>query len=80
MKSFALRDIKKGEEITRFYCQNEWIMVQPFMCSCGAKNCCKYIAGAKYLSIPKLQEYAPYLAPFVKTMLEKDIADLKSKL
>ena len=66
--------------MTRFYCCNEWVMVSPFICSCGAKNCCKYIAGARYLPIPKLLEYSPYLAPFIRTMLKKDIDTLVSKL
>eukprot|EP01084_Bolivina_argentea_P211987 360443_1 len=80
MQSFALRDIKIGEELTRFYCCNEWVMVAPFFCSCGAGNCCKYVGGAKYLSVLKLQEYAPYLAPHIKIMLKKDLIDLVSKL
>ena len=80
MKSFALRDIKKGEELTRFYCCNEWAMVAPFMCSCGAKECCKFVGGAKHLSLKKLEEYAPYLAPHVKGLLQRDIDALVSKL
>ena len=80
MQSFALRNIKKGEELTRFYCCNEWEMVAPFMCSCGAENCCKFIGGAKHLSIPNLQRFAPYLAPHVKVLLKEEIDDLVAEL
>jgi SET domain-containing protein len=33
----ALRDIKKGEDLTFFYPSTEWDMAQGFDCSCGAK-------------------------------------------
>ena len=80
MKSFALRDIKKGEELTRFYCCNEWEMVEPFICSCGADNCCKYVAGARHLALPKLMEYSPYFAPHIQQLVKKDLSLLDKKL
>ena len=47
---FALRDIAAGEELTRFYPSTEWDMLRPFVCECGAPQCVRFVAGARYLS------------------------------
>ena len=47
---FALRDIAAGEELTCFYPSTEWDMVRPFVCGCGAPQCVRFVAGARYLS------------------------------
>ena len=54
---FALRDIASGEELTRFYPSTEWDMVRPFVCGCGAQQCLRFVAGARYLSADVLSRY-----------------------
>lgn len=53
----ALKDIQSNEELTFFYPSTEWNMSTPFACKCGASQCLRIIAGAKYLSIDVLSQY-----------------------
>jgi hypothetical protein len=53
----AIRDIAAGEELTFFYPSTEWEMDRPFICLCGAPQCVRLVAGAKYLSIDTLARY-----------------------
>lgn len=53
----AARDIAAGEELTFFYPSTEWEMDRPFICLCGAPQCIRLVAGAKYLSIDTLSRY-----------------------
>src|SRR5688572_16512633 len=46
---FAARPIAAGEELTFFYPSTEWDMERPFACLCGAPECIREVAGAKYL-------------------------------
>ena len=46
----AARDIKPGEILNFFYPSTEWEMDRPFICQCGAPDCVKIVAGARYLS------------------------------
>jgi len=43
----AMRDIKKGEELSYDYCY-DIDDVEDHPCRCGAKNCCGFIIGEKY--------------------------------
>lgn len=43
---YALRDIKKGEEITIDY-DNIAYLEEPFECHCGSKNCRGFVHGRK---------------------------------
>jgi len=54
---FALRDIAAGEELTCFYPSTEWDMVRPFVCGCGAPQCVRFVAGARYLPANVLGRY-----------------------
>ncbi len=40
------RDLKVGDALTWFYPSTEWVMEQPFACTCGAPRCCGWIQGA----------------------------------
>ena len=66
MKMFcAMRDIKKGEELTFDYSITEdsvWHMT----CNCGSKNCRKVIGSV--FSIPKktFKRYLPYVPTYFK--------------
>jgi len=46
----ATRDVAAGEILNFFYPSTEWEMDRPFICQCGAPDCVKVIAGARYLS------------------------------
>jgi len=54
---YAAREILPGEELTFFYPSTEWEMDRPFICLCGAPQCVRLVAGAKYLSIDTLSRY-----------------------
>ena len=54
---YAVRDIAAGEELSFFYPSTEWEMDRPFICLCGAPQCVRLVAGAKYLSIDTLARY-----------------------
>ena len=48
---YALRDIKKGEELTLNYALFLDEHMEPFMCSCGSENCRGYITGTPASSV-----------------------------
>ncbi|XP_068702261.1 uncharacterized protein [Montipora capricornis] len=52
----ALRDIKKGEDVTLDYTTTEYDMAQGFQCKCKAKNCLGEVKGFKYLSSVQQRE------------------------
>lgn len=54
---YAARHIAAGEELSFFYPSTEWEMDRPFICLCGAPQCVRLVAGAKYLSIDTLARY-----------------------
>lgn len=45
----ALRNIKRGEEITFNYLTTESVMAVPFNCTCGSSNCFGFIRGRDFL-------------------------------
>ncbi|HEY4721256.1 MAG TPA: SET domain-containing protein-lysine N-methyltransferase [Anaerolineae bacterium] len=53
----AARDIAVGDELNFFYPSTEWEMDRPFICLCGAPQCVRLVAGAKYLAIDTLSRY-----------------------
>lgn len=57
MAIFAARAINANEELTFFYPSTEWEMARPFICLCGAPECIKIVAGAKFLSVAILRNY-----------------------
>ena len=48
---YALRDIKKGEELTLNYALFLDEHMEPFMCTCGSENCRGYITGTPKSSV-----------------------------
>lgn len=48
---YALRDIKKGEELTLNYALFLDEHMEPFMCTCGSANCKGYITGTPESSV-----------------------------
>ncbi len=53
----ALRDVAAGDELTFFYPSTEWEMATPFVCRCGAPQCIRVVAGARFLSADVLSRY-----------------------
>lgn len=47
-EGYALRDIKKGEEITIDYDKNVYLE-KPFQCHCGSKKCRGIVQGKKVI-------------------------------
>jgi hypothetical protein len=62
-KTFALKDIKKDEEITVDYdtFEYDWKM----WCKCGSKNCRKILRGYKYLSKELRKKYKGYIQEYL---------------
>lgn len=54
----ALRNIRKGEEITFNYLTTEYELATPFRCDCGAAKCFGFIRGNKFLSEDQIAELA----------------------
>ena len=76
-KDIALKNIKKGEEITSDYAINgidNWKM----KCSCRSKNCRKTIYG-NFFKLPKniQKKYLPYLEDWFKEKFKKKLKELK---
>lgn len=65
----ALRDIKKGEEITFNYLTTEWDTANKFECLCGSKSCFRHIYGFKYLALRQKKKLEPLLSPYLKKKL-----------
>ena len=66
----ALRNIKKGEELTFDYSISEdssWEM----KCHCGSKNCRKIIRGIRYLPEGIYNRYLPYIPRYFQRVYEK---------
>ena len=54
----ALRDIKRGEQITFNYLTTESEMAVPFNCICGSPACFGYIQGRDFLSAAEAKRLA----------------------
>jgi hypothetical protein len=54
----ALRNIKRGEEITFNYLTTESAMAVPFNCTCGSANCFGFIQGRDFLSRAEAERLA----------------------
>jgi hypothetical protein len=50
----ALRNIRKGEEITFNYLTTEYELATPFQCGCGSAKCFGFIGGYKFLTADQI--------------------------
>lgn len=67
----ALKNIKKGQEITYDYDTNDYDNVKfEFVCRCNSKNCRKLIRGFKYLSDKQKKRLEKYLIPYLKKTMK----------
>jgi hypothetical protein len=72
----AVRDIAAGEELNFFYPSTEWEMDRPFVCLCGAPQCVRLVAGAKYLSVDTLSRY--FINAHIREMIFATLAETVS--
>ncbi len=68
----ATREIAAGEELNFFYPSTEWEMDRPFICLCGAPQCLRLVAGAKYLSVDTLSRY--FINQHIREMIFETLA------
>ena len=54
----ALKDIKKGEELTLNYASFLDEHMEPFNCRCGAANCCGWVTGIAHNSVTEREKKA----------------------
>ena len=77
----ALRDVQAGEILNFFYPSTEWEMDRPFICQCGAPDCVKLVAGARYLS-PDVLARSPvnlHILRAINTTLQSATARRKAR-
>ena len=72
MSIHAIRSIAAGDELTFFYPSTEWAMDRPFVCLCGAPQCVRLVAGAKYLSVDALSRY--FINRHISEMIQSTLA------
>lgn len=77
-RTFAMRDIKAGEELTYDYAINSENEGK-FECNCGAKNCRKIYNG-NYFKLPTdlRNKYLPYLDSWFVEKHQKQIAKFET--
>lgn len=68
----AIRPLAAGEELTFFYPSTEWEMDRPFICLCGAPQCVRLVAGAKYLSVDTLSRH--FVNLHIRQMIQETLA------
>lgn len=69
MQLTALKEIEMDEELTFFYPSTEWLMIQPFNCYCGSRDCLGEIRGAAFLPKSAWKKYK--LTDFIQQQLAK---------
>ena len=70
VKVVALRDIKKGEEITIDYSITEIDKLWYMNCNCGSKNCRKVIRSIQFLPKKIYNKYTPYVPTYFMKVYE----------
>lgn len=74
----ALRDIRRGEEVTFDYLTTEWEMAEPFECGCGAEHCRGRIGGFSLLAAEQQRELLASVAPHVRALYREAGRELES--
>ena len=62
----AMKNIKKGQEITIDYSTTEDDPTWTMKCRCGHKNCRKIIRSARFLPEKLFKKYKPYIPEFLQ--------------
>lgn len=64
LRIIALKNIKKGEEVTIDYSITEMDKLWYMKCNCGSKNCRKIIRSIQFLPKKVYNKYAPYVPTY----------------
>jgi SET domain-containing protein len=67
----AMRNIKKGEEITYDYAMTDAGSFSSFRCKCGAKNCRKIITSCDWKNPLLQKKYKGYFSWYVQDKIDK---------
>jgi D-alanine-D-alanine ligase len=65
----AVRPIAAGEQVTFDYDSNEWDMISPFPCACGAAHCRGLIRGYRHLDATARKRLEPVISAHLREML-----------
>ena len=77
----ALRNIKKGEELTFDYNTAEYDMIAhggDFSCHCEARHCINHVRGFRYLPFSEKNKMREFLSPFLRSKFEKIRQEIKN--
>jgi hypothetical protein len=64
----AARPIAAGEHVAFDYDSNEWDMISPFPCACGAAHCRGLIRGYRHLDAVERKRLEPMLSKHLREM------------
>ena len=67
----AIREVRKGEEVTYNYFTTDWDGEDIFECKCGSSGCIKQISGFKYLPYEEKIKIKKFLSPFLLKKFER---------
>lgn len=79
-KVIAMRDIKKGEEITFDYSLSEADIFWHIKCNCGSKNCRKNIYSIQFLPQKTFNKYKQFIPDYFQQVFKNfNISKFKSR-
>lgn len=64
----ALRDIRRGEEVTIDYCATEDVISEPFECSCGSPRCYGKVRGYRFLDPEQRERLGEAASPWLREL------------
>lgn len=67
----ALRNIKKGEEVTIDYSLSESDIFWGFKCSCNAKQCRRKVESIQFFPIERLKKHGHFTPIYFKKILQR---------
>lgn len=77
---YALRNIKKGEELTLDYSTIEFVDFWDMPCNCGSRNCRKIIRSIQFLPLGVFKSYLPYIPRFFQEAYARGRKNAKIKI
>ncbi len=73
---YAMRDLKKGDEITVDYSTIEYVTMWDMPCHCKAHNCRKVVRSIQFLPKQVYKTYLPYIPRFLQNMYSRSTRDI----
>jgi len=65
---YALRNIKKDEELTFDYSTAEYVDFWKMKCKCGSKKCRKFVGPVQFLPKKVYESYLPYIPRYFRRL------------